>query len=258
VILNSPTETARPRLYAAAADLSQGARIVVAYGDTITLYSIPPDILALSQFEQKAENLDPSTAPLSATSELVKNHWLNWWDGPSISAPSSRSENGDTSIWPIAICGTEIGTVKAVSALAVQTRPDITIWAFSHASQVKSWCLRNYVDPVVWTQRYVCRNGIVHDEYSRDGAGDVVMLDMAPSSPARSAFDLPVDGERDGFMRMERSMVLGFDGQASGFMKRMPKALAVENDDWVDLVDVRGCSEAWYDADGDVVMVYGT
>jgi hypothetical protein len=40
-------------------------------------------------------------------------------------------------------------------------------------------------------------------------------------------------------------------------MKRMPKALAVENVDWADLVDVRGCSDAWYDGDGDVVMLHG-
>jgi hypothetical protein len=32
----------------------------------------------------------------------------------------------------------------------------------------------------------------------------------------------------------------------------------VENDDWVDMVDVRGCSDAWYESDGDVVVWYGT
>jgi hypothetical protein len=31
----------------------------------------------------------------------------------------------------------------------------------------------------------------------------------------------------------------------------------VENDEWVELLDVRGCSEVWYDWDGDVVMWYG-
>jgi hypothetical protein len=102
------------------------------------------------------------------------------------------------------------------------------------------------------------RSSCVHAEYSRATPGDVVMRDTSPSSPECSTFDLHVDGEHDESMRMERSVVLGFDGHASGVIKRMPKALAVENDDWVDLVDVRGCSEAWYDGDGDVVMFYGT
>jgi hypothetical protein len=57
--------------------------------------------------------------------------------------------------------------------------------------------------------------------------------------------------------RAERSIVVGFDDHVSGVMKRMPKALAVENVDWADLVDVRGCSDAWYDGDGDVVMLHG-
>jgi hypothetical protein len=258
VILEPPEDSARPRLYAAATDFSQGARIVTAYGDTIVLYSIPPNILALSQSEQKAETMGPSTASMSVTSEFGTNHWLNWWDGPSLSIPSSCSSQNNTSIWPIALRGTGIGTLKAVSALAIQTRPDISIWAFSHASQGRCWSLRNYVDPVAWSQRYVCHKGVVHDAYSCDDTGDVIMRDTTSSSPAYSDFSLHVDGEHDEYLRTERSVVLGFDGHASGVMKRMPKALAVENDNWVDLVDVRGCSEAWYDGDGDVVMFYGT
>jgi hypothetical protein len=112
------------------------------------LYSIPPDILALSQSEQKAENLGTFAA---TTEAAVKNPWLDWWDGPRIPTSTSCSSSNDPSIWPIAIHGTEIGTLKAVSALTIQTQPDITIWAFSHASQGKSWCLRNYTDPVACT-----------------------------------------------------------------------------------------------------------
>ncbi|KAJ5064743.1 hypothetical protein J3E72DRAFT_168292, partial [Bipolaris maydis] len=38
------TNGARPRLYCAAADMSQGARVAAVYGDTVMLYSVPPDV----------------------------------------------------------------------------------------------------------------------------------------------------------------------------------------------------------------------
>jgi hypothetical protein len=56
----------------------------------------------------------------------------------------------------------------------------------------------------------------------------------------------------------ESAVLGGFDGNASGELKRIPKALAIEKNEWVDYLDVRGCSEAWYDGDGDVVMWYGS
>ena len=51
-------------------------------------------------------------------------------------------------------------------------------------------------------------------------------------------------------------MIVGFDGCDSGVLKRVPKALAVENDEWVDFVDVRGCVDAWYEGGGDVLVWY--
>lgn len=56
----------------------------------------------------------------------------------------------------------------------------------------------------------------------------------------------------------DRSNIVGYDGSASGIWKKMPKALAVENDGWLDYLDVRGCSEAWYDSEGDVIMWNGS
>jgi hypothetical protein len=79
----------------------------------------------------------------------------------------------------------------------------------------------------------------VHDSYAIDRDDDIIMQD-APQSC--TAIELRLEGEESESSRAERSVALGFDGHASGVLKRMPKALAVENDDWVDLVDVRGCS----------------
>jgi hypothetical protein len=83
------------------------------------------------------------------------------------------------------------------------------------------------------------------------------MTDVAHAAPVGGSIDLHVTGDRIEIPQAERSVLVGFDGNSSGILKRVPKALAVENDEWVDYLDVRGCSEARYEADGDVEMWYG-
>jgi hypothetical protein len=149
----------------------------------------------------------------------------------------------------------EVGKLAGVCELAVQTRPDVLVWAFTHASQCKIWRLCNFIDPVACSRSFVCRNGIVHNSFEVDGTGDVIMRDAPPAPQPSSLYH---DGNGVDLPLAERSAILGFDGNASGVLKKMPKALAVENDEWVDLLDVRGCSDVWYDGDGDVIMWYGT
>jgi hypothetical protein len=119
-----------PRLYTAAFDMSLGARVVVAFGDTLVLYSIPPDVCQMSRMEQKADRWDAYMAPPFVDKRRAKDHWLNWWDAPS------RSEMaGNSTVWPIAIRGQEVGKLKGVCELAIQTKPEITIWGFA----LNSW-----------------------------------------------------------------------------------------------------------------------
>jgi len=151
------------------------------------------------------------------------------------------------------IHGTEIGKLVGVCEVAVQTQPDIVVWAFTRDCQCKAWRLHNYVDPVVFSKSYVCRNGIVHDPYCTDDSGDLVMAD-APLIPHIS--ESLCFSDEAGLEQPEISDLTGFDGNASGFVKKMPRALAVENDAWVDYVDVRACSKAWYDANGNVLGWY--
>ena len=47
-----------PRIYTTTADLNWDARIVVAFSDTVVVYSAPPEILFLSRLEQKAESAE--------------------------------------------------------------------------------------------------------------------------------------------------------------------------------------------------------
>jgi hypothetical protein len=72
-----PELNAVPRLYSAAADVSQGVRIVVAYADTLVLYSVPPDVIRLSQMEQNAKSWDAYNVSENPTLRRQENHWLN-------------------------------------------------------------------------------------------------------------------------------------------------------------------------------------
>jgi hypothetical protein len=265
VVLSSPESTNSrrqpthdqlvPRFYTAAADMSSGARIVVAYGDIIMLYSVPPDVLALSKLEQAAESREVYNAPPFFPDGRHHDHWLNWWDEPIAFDPANRSEaDNDSPIWPINLSGTEIGRLADVCELAVQTSPDLTVWAFTYDSMCRTWRLCHYADPVARAKQRVDRSGAIkglNDRAARDGRRDV--LDATPSRVAGKPIALRVEGEEWETPAAERSVVLGFDGSASGVLKRVPRALAVENDGWVDGIDVRGCQDAWFEDGGDVV-----
>jgi hypothetical protein len=257
----SSAQNSTPRLYTAAFDMSWGARIVVVFGDTIVLYSVPPDVCNLSRSEQQAESWDVYNAPPFNNEGRTANHWLNWWNEPY---PSNRW--GDNPIWPIAVHGTEIGVLRNVCEISVSTTPDITVWGFTLDAQCKAWQLRNHADDVVRERRFVCGNGMMHEAYTVDEARDVIITDIASHPPPASPSPPPSESDT------ERSV--GFDGCASQILnqheeglhglsgesedgrrvKRWPAALSVENDEWVDFVDVRGC-DAWYEGNGDVVMV---
>jgi hypothetical protein len=99
---------------------------------------------------------------------------------------------------------------------------------------------------------------MVHEGYSIDEVGDVIMTNATPSPKADELFPLYPKGEQGKMPQMERCDITELDGSASGVLKRIPRALALENDEWVDFVDVRGCSEAWYEESGNVVVWYGS
>lgn len=258
VVLISPEENVVPRIYTAAFDLSSGARIVAIFGNTIVLYSIPADVLTLSKFEQAAESPDVYNAPPFSPEGRHPDHWLNWWDEPAIfdSTYESESESGDSSpIWPISLAGTVIARLPDVCELAVQTRPDIVIWAFMSTSQCRTWRLRNYVEPVVRTRQVIDRAGRVREVLYVDEAGNVIMRDDSFSSDARETVGI-VEGSQHEEPTRKEAGAMGFDGHASGVLKTIPRALATENDMWVDNLDLFSCADAWYEGDGDLVTWY--
>ncbi|KAF9692316.1 hypothetical protein EKO04_009402 [Ascochyta lentis] len=251
IIFNPPGEKIVPRIYTAAADMSSGARIVAVYENTVMLYSIPPDVLSLSRLEQAAESWDVYNAPSSSSAERHQDHWLNWWDEPTIDS-ANRSEDG--TIWPLSLSGTQIGRLSGICELAIQTQPDMIIWAFTYTSQCKTWRLRNYTDPVTQTKQFVDGSGLVHEPYQVDESGDVIMQDAPPCTALAHVHGDTVEWEG---LQLETRVLGGFDGHSSGVLKRLPRALAVENDGWVDAIDVFGCGDAWFEGGGDVVVWSG-
>lgn len=241
-----------PRIYTSAFDMSWGARVAVAFGEMIMLYSIPPDICNLSRIEQKVESWDMYRTPPFSNEGRMADHWLNWWDEPH---PSSRW--GNHPVWPIAIRGAEIGSLKGVSELAIHTTPDITIWGFTSDFRCKTWQLRNSTEPVPSLHRYVCHSGIVHNAYPENEAPDDVRTESLFIHSSR--LSTPVSAPPDD---IEPHASIGFDGHSSQVLpreeerlqvslKRLVGALSTENDEWVDLIDVRGC-DAWYERNGDI------
>ena len=256
VVLNPPEEKVVPRVYTAAADMSSGARIVVVYGDVVMLYSIPPDALNLSRREHAAESGDIYNTPPFSPSSRHHDHWLNWWDEPTTLDFTKRLDIANESpMWPIFLSGTQIGELPSICELAIQTHPDILIWAFTYTSQCRTWRLHNYTDHIARAKQYISRSGLAHDSCTINDSRDVFMqdADVPPSDIASSVIDLHIESEGWERLVVERSVIGGFDGNASGVLKRIPKALAVENDSWVDKIDAVGCKDAWFEGGGDVV-----
>lgn len=253
VVLVPPKERVGPRIYTTAVDMSSGARIVAVFGDTVMLYSVPPDVLALSRLEQTAESGDVNI-PTSFDSKVQdSNHWLNWWDEPPVFDPAERLGTDDSNtVWPILLSGMEIAILPDICELAVQTRPDILIWAFTCTSQCKTWRLHNFVDRIVRSKQVVGRDGLIYG-ISVEGSNDDSKYGadiFTTSSDSRRA---GVDEEQCEKLGGKKPQEVGCNDQTSGFFKVVPRALAVENDKWVDCIDVMSCADAWFESGGDVV-----
>jgi hypothetical protein len=99
-----------PRIFAAGTDLTNGARIVAAYGDQLVLFSVPPDILNLSKKEASSEQ------------------WKDWWH-EAISGP----------VWPLSIRGTVLGKADGLVDIAMNQCSGLAVWALALDGQAFIW-----------------------------------------------------------------------------------------------------------------------
>ncbi|KAK0840858.1 hypothetical protein LTR02_013232 [Friedmanniomyces endolithicus] len=161
-VLEPPSTSCAPcTLYAAASNLDGGARIAVAYGNEIVLYSIPIDALRYSTAQQE-ETLQPldqhfaememvnilrhPTSNAAATREAMFEAdavarmdklnmlWAHWLPASGDHVPEREEE-----IWPLSIPGIYVGSLESPVALAVQSDAAVTVWASGHDGLEVAW-----------------------------------------------------------------------------------------------------------------------
>lgn len=140
----------RPSAYASGADMRFGVRVVAGYGDHIVLFSIPPDVFNGSKRDD----------------DLTENSQAE--EDPS---PERTSDASTERPWqPINFKGCYIGTVSRLIDLAVDSGPNMTVYAFSATGQIVVYRLEK-TSATVTTRDYSKmarmvsrRNGEIVDE----------------------------------------------------------------------------------------------
>lgn len=107
-----------------------------------------------------------------------------------------------------------------------------------------------------YDRQYVCYHGCVYNSALVSETTSHAFANNDTVLSTSCTIDLHVRGEGDELPKTERYLLSSLDGDGSGGVKRIPKALAVENDQWVDWFDVSGSERSWYEENGDVVAVY--
>lgn len=218
-----------PRIYAAGAELRWGVRVAVAYGDTVVLFSVPPDPLAFSRREMGSPI---QGAP--GKQEDAEVLCLQWWPDPDRPAGPDYPTRRLEPVWPLKIRGSVIGSLGGLVDLAVGCEPELTIWAFGLDGRAVTWCVDGGGGPLAVVERTVGSDGRVVGTAETDGEGD---------GPLTHAGDAVDGGGRS----------VGFDGDAPTVLMRVPGAFSVGRDRDVEMLDVP--PGAWYDEEGDLVML---
>lgn len=144
--------TASPVLYAAGADTRHGVRVMATFsvqsGDAdpqindcsdkqiIVFYSIPPDMFQdISQTGPDSAR-QPETRPQEELEGV--SEWLYWRE---TSQSSDEDPLWDNTVYPLEIQGQPIAVCCNLVELAVDSGPDMTLWAFSAEGWARTWAL---------------------------------------------------------------------------------------------------------------------
>jgi hypothetical protein len=235
-----PKEGDIPRIYAAAADLTWGPRVIAGFGDRLVLYCVPHDVFLLSELEQRvsvmsemtarrmqsalvadASEADPAhsssdikavRAKYKSTYESVIN-WLQWADGQlagnSSRIPPDSFDGDECPLWPLHIQGVEIGKLEGLVELSIDSAHHLTIWAFSIDGLAVTWQLKLNKRSLSVEERVVSFDGAVQARRNVNVDGSVI-----------SAYTRGEDGAAD--------IRSGKDDRPGTV--RVPRALRVEND----------------------------
>lgn len=117
----------RPSVYASGADMRFGVRVVAGYSDHIILFSIPPDIFDGSKKQDEVQHgtLRDEQSEGRTRAGSTEQQWK-----------------------PVNIKGCYVGTVSKLIDLAVDSGPNMTVYAFSANGQVVVYQLEKTIATV--------------------------------------------------------------------------------------------------------------
>lgn len=115
----------RPSVYASGADMRFGVRVVAGYGDHVVLFSIPPDVFDGSKKRSQHGTPRNEQDEERAITGSVEKHWK-----------------------PASINGCHVGTVSRLIDLAVDSGPNMAVYAFSANGQVVVYQLEKTIATV--------------------------------------------------------------------------------------------------------------
>ena len=145
-----------PSFYAVGGELRWGVRVVAGFGERIWLFCVPSDVFC----EDDAS--------------LGERLWMDYMDVKDDPSGSTGSA------WSLKLKGIEIGTVKDLVDLSVDSFPgSFVVWAFAGDGAAYTWEIDGGWEKRV-RKRAVLRNGAVSDV--EDADGDYIMLDAPPLS----------------------------------------------------------------------------
>ncbi|KAE8446856.1 hypothetical protein EG329_011487 [Mollisiaceae sp. DMI_Dod_QoI] len=183
-----PEGQGSPTVYAGGSDLSWGVRVVAGFGrgaeQSLWLFSVPNDVFNTNQGTEPGFST-PAWFASSSSCESQNTDWINWWPDDGLQEWLNHGRDPvpgilPRSIWPIKIRGQKIGTCSGLVDVAIDSGPQMTIWAFSKCGIATVWKLDDgKYEGVkrIWVQR----DGTIRES---EGDGDIEMSDDSPPPPA--------------------------------------------------------------------------
>lgn len=233
-----------PTMYAAGGDLTWGVRVVAVYGDDVVLFTVPPDVFAdIKKINGTAD------APVHDDGEEYElGSWADWNEPIALTSgnnastvPTDRSAGVSSprrpARWPVVVHGAKIGHIPNVVDLAVQSAPDLIVWAVSKSGTASTWIITDgTVKETV--HRVVNSEGGV--DTIRDEHGDWMMEDRQWQRRARTdSFARPcvppasIDGHGDVDMDRDDEIAyeIGYAGGQESHSGYTPAPYADRDDD---------------------------
>ncbi|KAI9903753.1 hypothetical protein N3K66_000282 [Trichothecium roseum] len=152
---------------------SRGATRNPACQHVMVFYTIPPDMfhdISRVGILASASKGRPVEGPKEWSSE-----WLSWRDEGEYSGVDIFSDPfGVESAYPLRISGQVVATCTNLVEVALDSSPEMVIWAFSTDGWARSWAIKASTGEGNITRSVVQRDGSLRHV---DDEGDVVMVD---------------------------------------------------------------------------------